>query len=161
MSNVILSFAICPLRRIEARALRFLFMRKNVFGRHFKRDANERKSLFKGLISSLILEERIQTTEAKAKAIKGLVDRVITHAKKGESAAQFLRSYLPDIAINKVISQIAPRFGKRKGGYTRIIRLGRRFSDRASMVFLELVEGEEVKVVKKAAVKKIKKGVEK
>ena len=119
-------------------------MRKNVFGRQFKRDANERKSLFKSLVSALIFEERIKTTEAKAKAVKRLADRVITHAKKGESAGQLLRSYLPADAIRKVISQIAPRFAKRQGGYTRIIRLGRRFSDRAPMVFLEWTEGNEV-----------------
>lgn len=116
-------------------------MRKNVFGRQFKRDTNERKALFKGLISSLILKERIKTTEEKAKAIKGQVDRVITYAKKGAVGEQFLKPLLPKEAIHKVISQIAPQFRSRQGGYTRIIRLGRRFSDRASMVFLEFVEG--------------------
>ena len=120
-------------------------MRKNVFGRQFKRDTNERKSLFKSLITALILEGRIKTTEAKAKAIKGRVDRIVTHAKKGEVAEHLLKSYLPQEAIQRVISQIAPRFAKRQGGYTRIIRIGRRFSDRASMVFLEWVEGNEIK----------------
>ena len=57
-------------------------MKKNVFGRKFKRDRNERKALFKSLMSSLILNERIETTEAKAKAIKGDVDKLITRAKK-------------------------------------------------------------------------------
>ena len=136
-------------------------MRKNLFGRQLKRDTNERKSLFKSLLSALILEGRIKTTESKAKAIKGRADRIITHAKKGEAGIQLLKSYLPDDAIKKVISQIAPGFEKRQGGYTRIIRLGRRFSDRASMVFLEWVEGEEfkdkglmIKDEKKSAVKK-------
>ena len=115
-------------------------MRKNVFGRQFKRDANERKSLFKSLLSALILEGRIKTTIAKAKAIKGRADRIITHAKKGEAAEQLLKSYLPQDAIKRVISQIAPRFAKRQGGYTRITRIGRRFSDRAPMVFLEWTE---------------------
>ena len=139
-------------------------MRKNLFGRQFKRDANERKSLFKSLISALILEGRIKTTEAKAKAIRGRIDRIITHAKKGERAAGLLKPYLPDDAINKVISGIAPGFLKRQGGYTRMIRLGRRFSDRASMVFLEWVEGEEIKrpeVSKVGKISKVSKGEKK
>ena len=65
-------------------------MRKNVFGRQFKRDKNERAALFKGLISSLVLHERIKTTEEKAKAIKGEVDKIITKAKKGDLAARHL-----------------------------------------------------------------------
>ena len=121
-------------------------MRKNLFGRQFKRDANERKSLFKSLVSALIFEDRIKTTEAKAKAVKSLADRIITHAKKGGIAAeQLLKSYLPQVAIERVVTQIAPRFTKRQGGYTRILRLGRRFSDRAPMVFLEWVDKGEVK----------------
>lgn len=143
-------------------------MRKNVFGRQFKRDTNERKSLFKSLVTALVFQERIKTTEAKAKAVKRLADRVITHAKKGETAGQLLKSYLPDLAIQKVISQIAPRFLKRQGGYTRIIRLGRRFSDKASMVFLEWadsgVESGKLKVeslpVKKPANRKSQKKTE-
>ena len=57
-------------------------MRKNVFGRHLKRDTNERKALFKSLISSLVLYGRIKTTEEKAKAVKGQIDKIITRAKK-------------------------------------------------------------------------------
>lgn len=120
-------------------------MRKNIFGRQFKRDTNERKALFKSLISSLILQERIKTTEEKAKAIRAEVDKIITRAKKGEEIAKhFLQSKLPQNAIKKVIFKIAPRFEKRQGGYTRIIKLGRRFSDNAKMVLMEWVEGKEV-----------------
>ena len=57
-------------------------MKKNVFGRQFKRDANERKALFKNLLTSLVMQERIQTTEAKAKAIKAAADKLVTRAKK-------------------------------------------------------------------------------
>ena len=117
-------------------------MRKNVFGRHLKRDTNERKALFKGLISSLILHERIKTTEEKAKSIKALADKIITKAKKGEEKARrLLQGQLPKKAIDKVIFKIAPRFDKRQGGYTRIVRIGRRFSDNASVVLMEWVEG--------------------
>ena len=120
-------------------------MRKNVFGRQFKRDKNERTALFKGLISHLVLNERIKTTEEKAKSIKADVDKIITKAKsdlakakKGEAKARYLlQKQLPKDAIKKVIFEIAPRFAKRQGGYTRIIRIGRRFSDNASMVLME------------------------
>lgn len=121
-------------------------MRKNVFGRQFKRDKNERTALFKGLISSLVLHERIKTTEDKAKAIKGEVDKIITKAKKGEALARhLLQKQLPKKEIEKVILEIAPRFNGRQGGYTRIIRIGRRFSDNAQMVLMEWTEQNEVK----------------
>jgi len=113
-------------------------MRKNVFGRQFKRDKNERTALFKGLISALVLHERIKTTEDKAKAIRGQVDKIITKAKKGEALARhLLQKQLPKKEIEKLILEIAPRFNGRQGGYTRIIRIGRRFSDNAQMVLME------------------------
>jgi len=119
-------------------------MRKNIFGRQFKRDTNERRSLFKSLISSLILTGRIKTTEAKAKAIRGDVDKIVSHAKKGEVARRILQSYLLKDAVEKAISEVAPRFTRRQGGYSRITRMGRRLSDNASMVLMEWVEGEQV-----------------
>jgi len=113
-------------------------MRKNVFGRQFKRDKNERTALFKGLISSLVLHGRIKTTEEKAKAIRTDVDKIITTAKKGEAIARnLLQGKLPKREIEKVIHEIVPRFKERQGGYTRIIRIGRRFSDNAQMVLME------------------------
>lgn len=116
-------------------------MRKNIFGRQLKRDSNERKALFKSLISSLILNERIKTTEAKAKAIKGSVDKIITKAKKGESYRRIIQASVVNDAAKKAIFDIAPRFADRQGGYSRIIRVGRRLSDNAEMVLMELVEG--------------------
>lgn len=121
-------------------------MRKNVFGRQLKRDSNERKALFKGLISSLILHERIKTTEEKAKSIKSLADKIVTKAKKGEEKArQLLQGQLSKKVLDKLIFKIAPRFETRQGGYTRIIKIGRRFSDNASVVILEWTEQNEVK----------------
>ena len=117
-------------------------MRKNVFGRQFKRDTNERKALFKGLISSLIINGKIKTTEEKAKAIKADTDKIITHAKKGEIARRILQSYLLQDAVNKVILEVGPRFANRLGGYSRITRIGRRLSDNASMVLMEWVDNE-------------------
>ncbi len=116
-------------------------MKKNVFGRQFKRDTNERKALFKGLMTSLVMHERIQTTEEKAKSIKGNVEKLVTKAlKKGENAKRELLPYLKEDAVKKMIADIAPRFANRRGGYTRIIKLGRRFGDNASVVVLEWVE---------------------
>ena len=143
-------------------------MKKHIFGRKFKRDVNERKALFKGLMSSLVLNEKIETTESKAKAIKAEVDKLVTRAKKDTVLARRLLSpkLSPD-ALEKMISDIAPRFSKRQGGYTKMVRLGKRFGDDSSMVLIEWTEQrqivetpknvsqekKEVKV-KKAAVKK-------
>src|SRR3989338_1178553 len=117
-------------------------MKKNVFGRRLKRAIKERKALFKSLISSLILKERIKTTEAKAKAIKGDVDKLITKVKKNEdNARRFLIKSLSPEALEKLIKKVVPRFKNRESGYTRIIRLGKRISDHAPMVIMEWVEG--------------------
>lgn len=116
-------------------------MKKNIFGRKFKRDTNERKALFKNLISSLILDGEIKTTEEKAKAIKGDVDKLITKVKKnGEIARQLVGSYIFPYALDKLINDIAPRFANRNGGYTRIIRIGKRFGDNATVVLMEWTE---------------------
>lgn len=134
-------------------------MRKNVFGRQLKRDVNERRALFKGLMSSLVLEERIQTTEEKAKAIRSQVEKLVTKARLGDRHAEsLLQPYLNAEAVKKMMTQVAPRFLKRQGGYTRIIKVGKRFNDNASLVLMEWVEkaplGEVV--VKKPAVSKRK-----
>ena len=119
-------------------------MKKQVFGRHLKRDANERKALFKNLLTSLVMEERITTTEAKAKAIKAAADKLVTKAKKGGPDA--LRSLAPDVrydAVTKLVNTIAPRFADRQGGYTRIIKVGRRIADNAPQVVMEWVVRDE------------------
>lgn len=126
-------------------------MRKQVFGRQLSRDANERKALFKGLINSLVILESIQTTEAKAKSIKGQVEKLITKAKlsKAKSASggktpqavkSLLQPWLQKEALEKVMNDLAVRFANRPGGYTRIIKLGERFGDNATMVVIEFVE---------------------
>ena len=122
-------------------------MRKNVFGRQFSRDTNQRKALFKSLISSLILQESIKTTLEKAKAIKGDVDKIVNKAKNGdrELKIQLLQRHLGVDAMNKVIKDIAPRFVDRSSGYTRLIKLGRRFSDNAAMVLMEWAVKKDIK----------------
>lgn len=137
-------------------------MRKNVFGRQFSRDTNQRKSLFKSLISSLILEESIKTTLEKAKAIKGDVDKLINKAKRGNAklAKQLLQRSLGTIELEKVIKDLAPRLKDRTSGYTRIIKMGRRFSDNAAMVIMEWVvkKVESPKLEVKSVVKELSAG---
>lgn len=134
-------------------------MRKNVFGRHLKRDTNERKALFKGLISSLVLYEKIKTTEEKAKAVKGQIDKIITRAKKDpENRNSRLDRYLSSEALKKLTKYLVPQLTARTSGYTRIIKLGERFKDNASMVILEWVDTfksiEKKEEIKKAVVSK-------
>jgi large subunit ribosomal protein L17 len=126
-------------------------MRHKVFGRKLSRDRNERQSLFKGLISSLIIHGNINTTETRAKAIRGLVDKLVTKAKKGSvDARRLIGAFIQDKKVaNKLVDEIAVKFEGRPGGYTRMTRIGKRVGDNAPMVKLEFVEGKEVKVEKK------------
>jgi large subunit ribosomal protein L17 len=122
-------------------------MRHRVAGFKLKRDAGSRKALLKGLVTSVIEHERIVTTIPKAKAIKPLVDKMITLAKRDtlharRQAAAFLET--PD-AVKKLFDKLGTRFGQRNGGYTRIVRLGWRKGDGAEQAMLELVGSELVK----------------
>lgn len=120
-------------------------MKKNVFGRKLGRDREERKALFKSLMSSLIISERIQTTESKAKAIKSEIEKLVTKAKIDEnSARRVLERTFPKHVVEKLIKDIAPRFSKRQGGYTRLIKVGARLGDNASMVIVEWVETSQI-----------------
>ncbi len=110
-------------------------MRKQVYGRKFKRDKNQRKALFSGLISSMIIKGRLETTEERAKAIKGDLEKLVTKAKKGNKA--ILRKSLKPFEAEKLLNNIAPVFKDRNGGYTRLIKTGKRLSDNAQMAILE------------------------
>jgi len=116
-------------------------MRKQVFGRKLQRDTNERKALFKSLMRALVEKESIQTTEAKAKAVKGEIEKLVTKARDGgKQGERALQGYFAAPILKKLVNEIAPRFVGRPGGYTRIIKLGNRFGDNAKMVILEWVE---------------------
>ncbi|MBU4204656.1 50S ribosomal protein L17 [Patescibacteria group bacterium] len=116
-------------------------MRKRNKGRKFGRKKDQRKALLKSLAHNLFLREKIKTTEAKAKEAKILVEKLITKAKKGDlSSTRLLAGYLSPVVVKKLINEIAPKYKERKGGYTRIIRLGQRQADSAQMVIFELVE---------------------
>ncbi|MGE5041544.1 MAG: 50S ribosomal protein L17 [Candidatus Levyibacteriota bacterium] len=123
-------------------------MRKRVFGRKLKRTTNQRKALFKSLTNALVLHGRIKTTEAKAKSVKGEIEKLVTKAKKDEKLAmQNLQKNVQLKTAERLIKVIAPVFKDRPGGYTRIVRMGNRKKDNAPMVILEFVEQIEKVVV--------------
>ena len=116
---------------------------KKILGRNTK----QRKALFKGLIQSLILHEEIKTTEAKAKAIRRLVEKLVTKAKASSlHVRRQVLAFLPQKrAANKLVDEIAPRFARISGGFVRIIRLGRRRGDNAMIVKMEFVKKSNIK----------------
>jgi large subunit ribosomal protein L17 len=122
-------------------------VRHKVSGYKLKRNVGARKALFKGLVTSIIEHERIVTTVPKAKAVRPLVEKIITLAKRDtlhtrRQAAKFLET--PE-ALKKLFDKLGTRFGQRNGGYTRVVRLGNRKGDGAEQAMLELVGSELVK----------------
>ena len=117
-------------------------MRHRKAGRKLGRSSGHRRALYKNLITELIRHERIRTTEAKAKAVRGQAEKLITLGKRGDLHARRLAAAkLNDPTIvTKLFDELADRYEERPGGYTRIFRLGRRQGDGASMVLLKLVE---------------------
>jgi len=106
------------------------------------RDSAHRKSLLMNLSKEIIEHERIETTQAKAKAVKPHVEKLITLAKRGDLHArrQALSTLSQDkFAVHKLFEDLAPRYAERPGGYTRILKLGPRKRDSTEMVFIELV----------------------
>ena len=136
-------------------------MRHRVAGKKLNRSTGHRRALRRNLVTALLYHERIETTEAKAKAVRGQAEKLITLAKRGlvaeqddpargvharRVAAGRLNRWLsePDgtriDVLKKLFEEIAPRYKDRPGGYTRVYKLGPRKGDAASMVLLELVE---------------------
>jgi large subunit ribosomal protein L17 len=106
------------------------------------RDAAHRRALLSNLSKQLITHERIKTSQAKAKAVKPEVEKLITLAKRGDLHArrQALATLGQDkFTVHKLFEEVAPRYGERPGGYTRIVKLGPRRSDSTEMVYLELI----------------------
>ena len=116
-------------------------MRHRKKGRQLGRNTKHRRALFRNLVTSLIEHERIETTEAKAKELRGFTDRMITLGKEGTLAARrrALGFILRKDIVSKLFSDVAVRFRNRPGGYTRIIKTRRRVGDAAEMVAIELV----------------------
>jgi large subunit ribosomal protein L17 len=117
-------------------------MRHQKTRKKLSRDSAHRKSLLMNLSKELIEHERIKTTEAKAKAVKPEIEKLITLAKKDTLHArrQALSTLAQDkFAVHKLFVEVAPRYAERPGGYTRILKIGQRQGDATEMVFLELV----------------------
>jgi len=117
-------------------------MRHARAGKKLGRDSAHRKALYSNLAGALIEHGRIKTTEAKAKAVKPIAEKMITLGRRGDIAARrqavaYLRS--KDV-VHKLFAEVAPRFADRPGGYSRIVKLGPRAGDAADMVYLELVD---------------------
>jgi len=117
-------------------------MRKRVFGKRLGRDTNERKALFRSLAVAIFTHGRIDTTVAKAKAVRPMVEKLVTTAKVGDlNSRRLIFSRVPNADIvEKLITQVGPTFAARPGGYTRLIKLGSRLGDNAPMARLEFVE---------------------
>ena len=117
-------------------------MAHRIDGRKLSRKQGPRLALYKNLAVSVLRYERVRTTEAKAKEIRGQVERLITIAKVGDlNARRRVISEFPNepLVMNKLFDEIAPKYADRTSGYTRIIRIGQRQGDAAEIVQLELV----------------------
>jgi large subunit ribosomal protein L17 len=122
-------------------------MRHKRAGYKLKRNVASRRALFRGLVTSVIEHERVVTTLPKAKAVRPLVEKMITLAKRDtlhtrRQAAAFLET---PAAVQKLFDKLGTRFGQRPGGYTRVVRLGWRKGDGAEQAMIELVGSELVK----------------
>lgn len=117
-------------------------MRHRVAGRKLSRPTAHRWALYRNLVSDLIKYNKIVTTEAKAKEIRGLAEKMITLGKEGSLASRrrALAFVTDEKLIDKVFNELAPRYMERPGGYTRIIKLGQRVGDGAWQAQVEMVE---------------------
>ena len=116
-------------------------MRHRVSGRHLSRSTSHRRALYRNQVTDLLRHEKIVTTEAKAKEVRSLAEKMITLGKAGDlsSHRQALAFITCKKVAKKMFDEVAPRYADRTGGYTRMTKLGARLGDGASMVQLELV----------------------
>ena len=114
-------------------------------GRKLGRTSAHRKALFRNMVTSLLEHEQIRTTDAKAKELRGVAERMITLGKRGTLHArrQALRTIRSKEVTSKVFDELADRYRERPGGYTRVIKLGQRAGDAAPMAIIELVDRDE------------------
>jgi large subunit ribosomal protein L17 len=134
-------------------------MRHRNYGKKLSRNTSHRRALLRNLVTSLILEERIATTLAKAKAARGIAEEMITLGKRGDLHARRLAAAycLSAAAVKKLFDEIAQRYATRNGGYTRIIRTGWRKGDGADTAVLELVGTEVLSQLAEARAKRMEK----
>jgi large subunit ribosomal protein L17 len=113
--------------------------------KEFGRTSDQRKALFSTMLGSLIMHEKIETTEAKAKEMKSRIDRIINKAKSGKdekkklAVRKNLKKFIPEMAIKKLTGEFLNKFDGRASGYARVIRLNPRKSDNAKMAIVEFV----------------------
>ena len=119
-------------------------MRHRNAGFKLGRNTSHRRALLRNLVTSVIVEDRVETTIAKAKAVRPHVEKMITLGKKGDlpSRRQALSFLMTDIAVTRLFETVAPRYGDRQGGYLRIVRTGFQKGDGAEKAFIELLGAE-------------------
>ncbi|MCK5059919.1 MAG: 50S ribosomal protein L17 [Candidatus Pacebacteria bacterium] len=115
-------------------------MRHHNRNKKFGRVRKQRKALLSSLARSLVLKEKIETSEVKAKALRPLIERLVTHGKKGTVAARrTITTRIGKEGTKKLVDVLTPKYNQRKGGYTRIVKLPRRLSDDSSRAIIEFV----------------------
>ena len=119
-------------------------MRHRNAGTKLGRNTSHRRALLRNLVTSVIIEDRVETTIAKAKAVRPLVEKMITLGKKGDlhSRRQALAFLMTDISVKRLFDTVAPRYGDRQGGYLRIVKTGFQKGDGAEKAFIELLGAE-------------------
>ena len=125
-------------------------MRHRNAGFKLGRNTSHRRALLRNLVTSVIIEDRVETTIAKAKAVRPLVEKMITLGKKGDlhSRRQALSFLMTDDSVKRLFDTVAPRYGDRQGGYLRIVKTGFQKGDGAEKAFIELL-GAEKEIEKK------------
>jgi len=122
-------------------------MRHGIKGKKLNVTSSHRRAMFRNMSVSVIMHEQIKTTLPKAKAIRPVLEKLVTKAKRSKdlSARRYLLAALggDDVAVNKLLNVIAKRYEKRPGGYLRIIRAGNRFGDMAEVAYIEFVDRDE------------------
>ena len=120
-------------------------MRHRRSGRKLNRTSSHRRAMFRNMAASLLKHEQIETTLPKAKALRGIVERMITLGKRGDlHARRRALGYLSDeTVVRKLFGTLGPRYAARPGGYTRVLKAGFRYGDSAPMAIIELVERDE------------------
>ncbi len=141
-------------------------MKHRVAGKKLSRTKNQRTALFRSLANSLILHEKIVTTSAKAKAVKPMVEKLVTRAKVDNihNRRLLIKDLASENATRKMLEVIGPKFKERPGGYTKIVKIGNRSGDQAPMVALMFVENLGVAIAPKiketkATEKKVEKNI--
>ncbi|MEW6614736.1 MAG: 50S ribosomal protein L17 [Thermodesulfobacteriota bacterium] len=128
-------------------------MRHQKAGRKLGRTSSHRKAMFRNMLTSLFEHEKIETTDAKAKELRKIAEKIVTLGKKGDlhSRRQVLRVISDKKITKNLFDQIAPRYQGRNGGYTRIFKVGRRHGDNAPLSIIELIPEENVQRPRKKA----------